>query len=205
MKKEVLTMEKIASDLKIMASFHTGVVTEMWQMFIIPVVMIGILLGFLFGRVWIAVLISSFSIYHIVQHVRVSKELKAEKKRIAEALQRSDIAISVERFSHTAEHTVYEPHVGRLVGGRASTRTVLYFHFHSGPSWRPPTVSKHYAWSRDYYLSPEGLENIAVDGNEYYYVSLQGYPDIAYIYPCKFFELDGALTKREAAKDSPEA
>ena len=50
-KKEALTMEKIASDLKIMADFHTGVVTEMWQVFIIPVVLIGILLGFLFERV----------------------------------------------------------------------------------------------------------------------------------------------------------
>ena len=60
-----------------------------------------------------------------------------------------------------------------------------------------PDVLKHYDWSKEYNLSSEGLKNISVEGNEFFYVSLQGHPDVAYVYPCKFFELDKGLEIKE--------
>ena len=56
-------------------------------------------------------------------------------------------------------------------------------------------VEKHYSWSKDFYLSSKGLENISMKGDEFYFVSLQSHHDIAYIYPCKNFELDENLKK----------
>ncbi len=50
---------------------------------------------------------------------------------------------------------------------------------------------------KEYYVSPKGLENISIEGDEFYYISLQGYPDVAYIYPCKNFILDEKLMKQK--------
>ena len=35
--------------------------------------------------------------------------------------------------------------------------------------------------------------NISLQGDEFFYISLQGYYNVAYIYPCKLFELDETL------------
>ncbi|MBO7762390.1 MAG: hypothetical protein J6T24_06300 [Clostridia bacterium] len=54
-------------------------------------------------------------------------------------------------------------------------------------------LRKHYAWSREYCLSSTGLWQTSVEGNEFYVISLQGHPDIRYIYPKKFFKLSASL------------
>ena len=109
------------------------------------------------------------------------------------------IFIGVLVFSLAAYHIVryilviYEPH---LVGRRSNTiKTITLYHFDGGSSWRLPPFDKHYEWSRDFYISPKGLENISIKGDEFYFVSLQAHHDIAYIYPCKNFELDKSLEK----------
>ena len=52
---------------------------------------------------------------------------------------------------------------------------------------------EHYVWSKDYCLSSKGLDNISLQGDEFFYISLRGYYNVAYIYPCKLFELDETL------------
>jgi hypothetical protein len=71
------------------------------------------------------------------------------------------------------------------------------FYFEGGGSWRVPDVNRHYAWSEDYYMSPMGLINSSTEGEKFFFVCLQGYYDIAYIYPCDRFELGELKTGRE--------
>lgn len=183
-----------------MASFHMANAAEMRLTYIIPSAMLAILVGILFKSVTLGVILGLFPLYHTVLYYIDKKKHRAERKAIKAVLDRSDISISIKELSHTAEHTIFEAHTTSR-HGRAhahATKLVKFFHFASGSSWRIPNRPKHYAWSRDYYLSTEGLENIAVGGNEFYYVALQGHPDIAYVYPCKFFTLDDALKEKLA-------
>ena len=54
-----------------------------------------------------------------------------------------------------------------------------------------------YAWSRDYYISQNGLQNISLPGDEFYHITLQGYSDIDYAYPCKSFTLGEDLKLKQ--------
>ena len=106
-------------------------------------------------------------------------------------IEQGEISISNEVFRNIAHETIYEPH---RVGRRASvTKMITVYYFNGGSSWRVPDVDKHYAWSHEFYISSKGLANISIVGDEFYFVSLQAHPEIAYIYPCKNFALDAEL------------
>ena len=108
-------------------------------------------------------------------------------------IERGDISISTEIFSHIANDVIYEPH---RAGTRTRTaKTITLYHFNGGSSWRAPFFERYYEWSKEYYISPKGLKNISIKGDEFYLVSLQAHRDIAYIYPCKNFELDKSLNE----------
>ena len=74
-----------------------------------------------------------------------------------------------------------------------SQKFVKKYCFQSSIEWRDPLFYKHYEWSADSYLSPKGLGDISLYDDEFFYVCLQDYRDIAYIYPCKTFDLDNSL------------
>lgn len=194
MKKETLLLHHIMQDLKIVARFQMSNAADWRLSFIIPVTLLSVIFGWLFKNIWIGLFIFSVAAYHIVRYVIECKDYFAKKKVMMESFDRADISISVERFSHLADETIYEPH---RIGNRGyTTKYVRYYYFASGCKWRIPPVYKHYAWSNEYYVSPKGLENISIEGDEFYFVSLQGYHDIAYIYPCKNFVLDDKLMKQ---------
>ena len=67
---------------------------------------------------------------------------------------------------------------------------VTVYSFRSGVSWTDWRQQPHYQWSREYRLTPQGLENISVAGNHFYIVSMRDHPEISHIYPCKLFESD---------------
>ena len=52
-------------------------------------------------------------------------------------------------------------------------------------------TEKLYAWSRDMYISPQGLENTSLQGDEFYLVTRKGEAEVAYAYNKKFFEYKG--------------
>jgi hypothetical protein len=113
---------------------------------------------------------------------------------IDDGLERGEISIGVEKLSSIRQEEIYEPH---HIGRRAqTTKTVTFYYFESGIQWREPSIARHYQWSKEYYISSKGLENISISGDEFYYVVLQGNPDIAYIYPCKNFVLDESLKQK---------
>ncbi len=191
MKKEKLQLSNIAKDLKDIAFFDLSNVDDWRLSYIMPITLIAVLMGFFTKKIWIGLLIFSFAAYHIVRYAIEYKKYKAKKKAIIAVIDRGDISISVEKLSHIAEETVYEPYAH--LGHSHSAKVATLFYFVSGGSWRLPTFSKHYEWSKDYYISSQGLVNVSVSGDEFFFISLQGHYDIAYIYPCKFFELDSSL------------
>ena len=193
MKKETLTLESIKSDLIKIANYQMDNKSDWRFTYIIPITALAILLGVFTKSVFIGIAVFCVAAYHIVRFIIEYKEYRAKKSAILSVIERGEISISKETFSHVAREVVYEPH---RVGKRSwATKTITLYHFDGGSSWRRPLFSKHYEWSKEYYISSNGLENISIKGDEFYFVSLQSHHDVSYIYPCKNFELDKSLEK----------
>jgi len=193
MQKDKLSLPNIKEDLGSILSLKVSISAEWRMAYILPTVIISLILIFALKHIWIGILILLFPAYHIFRFVLEYRQYSSRKKALMNALERGDISISVEKLSHLSEETIYEPRFG----SRRNIREISVLYFMSGCSWRIPYFLKHYSWSSNYYLSTEGLKNIAVPGNEYFYVTLQGNSDIAYVYPRDFFELDENLKRRQ--------
>ena len=144
-----------------------------------------IYLGLLFGLGFF--LLPAF---HIIKIIRSYLYYKSTKKYIQSISKREQISISVEILSHISKEEIYEPYVGLGLRIR-SYKEVCFFHFGAG-IWRLPGT-KYYKWSQELYMGPQTLETTSFKGDEFFYISLQGYPGITYLYPCKFFKLDNSL------------
>ena len=191
MEKEKITLEAIKQDLMKMVNFQLSNKNDWRFSYIVPITLLAVMAGVLLKNVIVGLLIFAVAAYHIVRYVIEYREHKKSKLAIISFVERGEISISNEVFSHIANETIYEPH---RVGRRArATKAITVYYFNSGSSWRVPNVDKHYAWSKEFYISSKGLENISISGNEFYIVSLQSHHEIAYIYPCKNFELDANL------------
>lgn len=200
MKKEKLKLANIKADLKRMADFYMSNRVDFRLTYIVPITMIAVLMAILTKRVWVGLLIFSLSSIELIRFVRDLKAHHNTMQMISAAIDRGDISISVETLSHIAREVIYEPHTTvsyRNQGYGDETKTVAFFHFEGGGSWRVPSVEVHYSWSQDYYMSQSGLENSSTQGEQFFFVCLQGYYDIAYIYPCDRFELGELKTGRE--------
>lgn len=201
MKKEKLTLANITEDLKQVAAFQISCLGEWRLVYIMPITLISVFFGIVFKNLWIALLIFSMAAYHIVKYIIAFKEYTAKKKALRDTLRRENLSISMERLSHIDDETVYEPYMSRRYAHYL--KEVTFFYFASGWRWRLPNCQMHYQWSEEYPLSPEGLENISVSGDEFFRVSLQDHHDIAYIYPCKYFVLDVALKASSSSDPQP--
>ena len=190
MKKEIITLENIISDLKIV-SYSSLSNKEDWRFtYIFPMTLISIILGLYFSSIKIALFIFIPVMYHIVRYLLAVKTYKEDKNAIIKAIETNGVHVSVEKLCSVREETIYEPYMA--LGNSRSLKYPTFFRFYSGLCWRMP-LSYHYRWSKDFYLSPEGLEHISIVGDEFYYATLQGYDEIAYIYPCKYFEIDSSI------------
>jgi hypothetical protein len=198
MQKEKITLAAVRNDLLRASRIRLGTLLE-WRWssifsFTIVAALVGLVLWALRIGLWPlgVLLVLSGAVYHAVRLVFESREQKRETAMIEAAIERGDFAVTREILSHTATEVVYEPHVNSR-GRNRSMREVLFFYFQAGGRWRVPRLEKHYTWSRELSLGTTGLWQTAVSGNEYYRVTLQGHPDIAYIYPLKFFTLSAEL------------
>lgn len=195
MEKEKLTLDAIKMDLMKVADDQISNKADWRFSYIIPITLLAILIAVFFKNIFVGLLIFSFAVYHMVRYVMEYQKYKAKKTAILSLIKCGEISILTETLSHIANDTVYEPHqAGRKM---RTIKTVTFYHFNGGRCWRLPLFSKHYAWSRDFYVSSEGLENISIPGDEFFFVSLQEHPDIAYVYPCKSFILDGNLKPQD--------
>ena len=190
MKKEKLTLDNIKKDFQKIANWQLDVKSEGHLVYIFTILGLVLVAGIVV-HVLLGVVISLLAVYPIFLLVSEERNNKRHRRAILDLVDRGDVSVSVEKLSHIAKQTVYEP---RRNGRRTrTTKEATFFYFEGGSSWRVPEVYRHYEWSMELYYSTEGLCNVSVEGNEFYYVSVQGEPDVCYIYPCKFFELDGSL------------
>ena len=193
MTKEKLTMAAIKSDLIRIVNYQVSNKADWRFSYVVPITLLAIMLGVFTKNGLIGIAVFCVAAYHIVRFIMEYKDYKTKKVAILSLIERGEISISTETFSHIANDAIYEPH---SVGGRSrATKMITLYHFNGGSSWRAPLLAKHYEWSKEYSISFKGLENISIKGDEFYFVSLQAHHDIAYIYPCKNFELDKSLEK----------
>ncbi len=195
MQKETLTLEGIVHDLTRLVKWQP---TDL-NAYRTGSALIGAALTVataVFSRHWwIAVLISLFPIYHIVCGVLEYRVSRTKKLAVREMLDRSDISIATVKLNTIREEYIYEPHGASGLHGPILRykRLITVYYFSSGARFRVPPFRRHYEWSRDFYITSKGLKNMSAAGDEFYFVSLQGFYDVAYVYPCKRFELNKTL------------
>ena len=190
MQKEFLQKENIFRDLVSVLRARTLLATSYYLQYIIPFLLLALLIGFLTRTIWIGLLIFSPAIYPIVRFVQIVCKSEKQKKEIKRLTEQGKLNVSVEIFERMWDDTVYEPHTRyRRYSHLKEVRDVR---FSSGLCWQVPDMGIFYQWSKDFHLSRSGLENTSVQGDEFYFIALPNDNDISYIYPCKYFILEGA-------------
>lgn len=198
MQKETLTLSHVKADFQMLAKKQFLNMSSWRGIFIVLLFLISALLGFSLQNLWISLAVLTVCVYHLVRFLIAYRKYRRNKAWISQLDGREDVCISIEKFSHIAYETIYEP---RMTVARPSlwrsktTKEVPFCYFLSGIRWRIPDVDRHYAWSKDYYVSTAGLNHISLVGDEFIYVTLKEDADVSYAYPCKSFLLDASLQK----------
>ncbi len=192
MKKETITLGIIQNDLMKIACAKQSNHANWRYSYIIPIILLAIGAGVLLESVWIGLAIFLPAMYHVVCYIRECREHKARISAVRAVLARGDVSIAIKTLSHIATETIYEPHaVGRR---RLATKEIKMYYFKGGSAWRD-WLANYYTWSTDFCMNAKGLENISIAGDDFYYIVLQGNPEVACIYPCKYFTLEESLQK----------
>lgn len=186
MDKDIITIEAIREDLYRIVKWQSSIICE-WRLSLIGgFSVIAILLGLIFRSLWVGIAVFSVVAYQIVRFILAYKEILAKKKAVRNISKRADISISTRPLSHIAQTVIHEPQLGYR--GHVNTyKEVTMYYFDGSFSWRSPGFGRYYNWSENHTVL------VVSDGDVCYCVSLQGYHDVAYIYPCKHFDLDGSL------------
>ena len=191
MTKDKILPENVKKDLLKVAADEWRVKSDRREAWIIAPLMIAAGLGSSLQNVWVALPFILFAAYHVIRYIPECLESAATKKKIRAAMERCDFSVSVERLSHVSTETVWEPH--SRVGRSRKTKVITVFYFLSGISWRLPSAALHYEWSTEMKLSGKGMMNTSVRDNDFYVITLKGYPSVAYVYNTKLFELGAGL------------
>lgn len=193
MKKEKITLDNIKEDLEFFADLNmsrkpgTLVVLLLTLAFILAFMAGMIVRSFLTGLLVMVIA----SIYPTVRLILEKSKRKKMQNTVRSVSTREEISISVEELSHVSEETASAP---SWTGSHRRVKLNYVWHFTSGAEWvKPLYFSGFFPWSKEYSLGEAGFIATSVAGDKFYYVSLQSDPDINFIYPCKFFELDEML------------
>ena len=189
MQKQTLTLENILTDLRLVSSSNKERYLPITLSFSLLFALLAVLLFIHLPILPLpSIMLVAFSIICGVHYAKGRKQHRSDARALRAALDRAHLSVCVEAFSHAGEEVVVEPHsCGRHMH---ATRLAQMVYFTSGIGWRLPLyVSRLYSWSKTHHLTFEGLQNISLAGDEFYYISLQGHPDISFVYPCKFFVL----------------
>ena len=119
-----------------------------------------------------------FSTILTASMIRKSVIYSKQKKR----LDVCDISVSETKLT-----SVYEDM--RRVGGRFG-RYEAIFHFCFAAGEWCLTNTMLYKWSKEYHISVDGLENISLEGDDFYAVIDNETQTVVYAYPKKFFEYE---------------
>ncbi len=190
MTKVILTDEAIRRDVlgnEVKKAKNNDNKTLVWVM---PIAVAAILAG-VYVHVLLGVAVGLLAIIPIYLYFKQNRE---DSDTVFEVEHGAEFIVEIDTLSHITTETIYEPHTVH-VGTRISThytKTVTIFEFHNA-TWRVPEVEKLYAWSKEMYISPKGLENTSLRGDKFYIVRRLGNAEVAYVYNTKFFTYNGKI------------
>lgn len=195
MQKETLTLDGIVHDLSRLVKWQpTDMLAYRFASALIGTV-VTVVAAVYIKYWWVAALVALFPLYHILRGVPEWHVARAKKRAVRAIRDRGDISIAMVKLNTITEEYIYEPHGGSGINGPTMRykRLVTQYYFSSGARFRVPPFKRHYEWSPEFYITSKGLHNMSAVGDEFYYVFVQGFYDVAYIYPCKRFTLDKSL------------
>ncbi len=185
MVKERLTAKAVKSDLLQIIN-DIDFTTSEWRIaFIIPTAILAIFFGFILQSVIVGLVIAIFPAYHTVRFIMEIVAVSKVRRGLMDGVERGEISVCRETLSHIAQELIYEPHSS---GRHASvSKEVKVFYFQGGSSWRLRPIF-YYSWSETFRMSPTGLCNTSVQGDEFYVIRLQEQYEVACVYNTKMFE-----------------
>lgn len=190
MTKEILTDERIRQDVlgnEVKKAKGNDNKTLVWVM---PIAVAAILAG-VYVHVLLGVAVGLLAIIPIYLYFKQNRE---DSDTVFEVEHGAEFIVEIDTLSHITTETIYEPHTVGTFGRRHTqySKTVTVFEFHNA-KWRVPEVEKLYAWSKEMYISPKGLENTSLRGDKFYIVRRLGNAEVAYVYNTKFFTYNGKI------------
>lgn len=146
----------------------------------------AIAIGILSKTWWAGVLVSLGALWHAFALV---KKIKEHEYHMA-VIRGGGFVVETDILSHIAQERIVEPHLEGLSRNKRMTRYrwVTFFYFNNC-RFRQCYFSG-YEWSREYYMSRKGLQNISIAGDEFYIVTRSTDHEVGQIYPKKFFEYE---------------
>ncbi len=194
--KETLTFEGICYDLKRLVKWQPTDMNAYRIGATVSFLAMAVIVWLALKRWWLVAAVSLFWVYHLVCGICEYGTWRAKKRAVDALCVRSDISVTTVKLNAITEEYIYQPHGTTSLFGGATLRyhrCITVYSFSSGARFRVPPFKQHYAWSREFHITSKGLENMSVPGDAFYFVSLQGFHDVAYIYPCKRFALAPSL------------
>lgn len=192
MKKEKITLDNIKEDLEYFAYLNMSKKAGVYVALLILAFILAFIAGMIVKSFILGILVMVIaSVYPTVRLILENSKKRKMQNTVRSVSTREEISISVEELSHVSEETASAP---SWTGSHRRVKLNYVWHFTSGAEWvKPLYFSGFFPWSKEYSLGESGFITTSVAGNKFYYVSLQSDPDINFIYPCKFFELDEKL------------
>ena len=194
MTKETLTDEAIRYDVlgnEVKKAKTNDYKSLVW---VAPIMVAALAVGY-FVHVLLGLLIGLGAIVPIYFYF---KQNKADAGVIFQVEHDCEFVVEIDTLSHIDQETVYEPHVHHNTLSAGSdmhyTKTVTVLKFYNA-QWRVPETEKLYAWSKEMYISPQGLQNTALRGDKFYVVRRKGEAEVAFAYNMKFFTYRGDSLK----------
>ena len=185
-KKEQLTKENIIRDLVRAEEIRHARVSSINVSLIGDFLIAAVFAALLTRTVWVGVPILLGSVYNAVRLIQKIRIFRTNTS----AIEKGGFVIDTDVLSHIAQERIYEPHIsgrGRRIRFN-NYRTVTYYYF-DNCRFRECFFGG-FEWSKEYYLSKNGLQNISLAGDEFYVAVRSSDGEVGQIYPKKFFDYD---------------
>ena len=199
MSKTVITFEQLSMDLQLAAENKKA--AKIFNV-IVYVAGFGLILGMLISAKEIPIgflLMFASAFCFLVDAFGRRIVDKRAAKIVTDSVLQGELCVSIERLERVESKVIEAPYDSRVRvlerKNKPGHRATVYY-FDSGKQWSLPNREVDYAWAKYAFVRFGGLANLSQKGDEFYYVFLQNNPDIAYIYPCKYIELDKRVQKR---------
>lgn len=177
MTKEILTKDNIQKDVLAYVKRITGNKDSYYFGGIVLSTALVLLIATL-DRWKIAFVFAILPVFCLLQYIPIWRASRAERG----AASRGDFTVTKANLSHIAEEIIHEP---RFAGKHVHTTRVVRFLYFPCGQWR--IQPRNYTWSKDFYMSGQGVENTSLIGDEFYIAISNNTQEICAVYNTKFF------------------